>query len=198
MRFALICLLLALAVNSSARGAIAQGTLPETVSPELCSVEPLTEFDLVSIVETAIPVTETDISSDENGSPANDETVAEITDVVRMSVACVNANDPMRSFALFSDSYLQARFGGENEDDLGHLLAAITRNPDVALDADRLTLDSIEDVRAFPDGRVAATVTTSNSANVFVDTLVFAQVSDEWKIDSVILGEPRLRATPEG
>jgi len=196
MRTALICLILASAFSVSALGATAQGSLPETVSPDLCTIEPLTELDLVLIVEAATPTPETAINSDQNGSPVDDSTAQEITDLVRLSVACVNANDPMRSFTLLSDGFLQFRFGGDNEDDLGHLLAAITRTPGVAQAGDRLTLESVADIRELAGGQVIATVTTSNAENVFVDTLIFAQITGEWKIDGVMLGEPQSWGTP--
>jgi hypothetical protein len=161
-------------------------------------LSPLTETELVAIVEEA--PAEGDQSSDNfsvaDGAPAGEPAVAGITDLVRMSVACTNANDPMRSFALFTDRYLQERFGGDNEDDLGHLLAALTRTPEVAQERDRLTLDAIADVTQLPDGRVLATVTTSNSDAVFEDLLLFVELEGEWKIDAVTLGEPQVRSTP--
>src|SRR3954462_14382964 len=97
---------------------------------------------------------------------------------------------PLSEFALFTDGYLAARFGGDNQDDLGHLLAALTRHPEVATEADRLHLVSVDSVVSLADGRVEATVTTSNSNDKFTDVVVFANVNDVWLIDDVGVGQP--------
>ena len=91
---------------------------------------------------------------------------------------------------------LQERFGGDNGDDLGHLLAALTRTPDVAAEADRLKLDGVDDVAQLSDGSVVATVSTSNAEALFEDVVLFVQVDGAWKIDAVAPGEPQFRATP--
>jgi hypothetical protein len=175
-----------------------QDQFPETISPDLCTVTPLTDAELVAIVEQAPEAESVDGAgiSLEDGEPADDATIDTVNELVRTSVACTNANDPLRSFALFTDRYLQQRFGGDNQDDLGHLLAALTRTPDVTQENDRLTLDGIDNVLLLPDGRVAATVTTSNLNTEFVDVLLLASVDAQWKIDAVQLGEPQPRATP--
>ena len=132
-----------------------------------------------------------------NGStPADQITAAAVTGLIRESIACANANAPLSEFALFTDGYLAERFGGDNQDDLGHLLAALTRHPDAASEADQLSLVSVDDVVALTDGRVEATVTTANATERFTDVIVFANVDDRWLIDAVALGESNETATP--
>jgi hypothetical protein len=168
----------------------------EVVSPEECTVRPITENDLVAIVENGTPTAAVTATVEATGELVDDETAEVITKLVRQSIACTNANDPMRAFALFTDRYLLARFGGDYQDDLGHLLAALTREPDVASETDRLSLDSVATLTALADGRMSAIVTTSNSSATFVDTLIFAQVEDVWLIDDVILGPTESTPAP--
>ena len=107
----------------------------EVVSPEDCTVGPISELDLVAIVENGTPAAAESPKIEASGELVDDEAAEAITAVVRQSVACTNANDPIRAFALFTDRFLLARFGGENQDDLGHLLAALTLEPAFASEA---------------------------------------------------------------
>jgi hypothetical protein len=169
---------------------------PEAVSPAFCTVPPLSQSELVDIVAAGTPAPVDELPREATGIEVDDASIAAIEATVRESVACANANAPLRAYALFTDRYLRERFGGENQDDLGHLLAALTRNSDVAKEADQLTLVSIDELRLLDDGRIAASVVTKNARTTFIDTLFFAAAADRWLIDEVIAGDPPLLATP--
>lgn len=130
------------------------------------------------------------------GSPVDDAVAAAFAETVRESVACVNANQPLRWFALFTDGYLVRRFGGANADDLGHLIAAATRSPLNAAPDDQLVVIDLTDVRTLADGRVAAVVVTANRNAAFADQITFAEVGGRWLIDEVVEGQSDLAATP--
>jgi hypothetical protein len=107
---------------------------------------------------------------------------------VSESVECANANDPMRSLALYTDRYLAERFSGERgADELGHLLAAATRTPVPAAPEDQLVLLGIDQLVRYGDGRLGVLVTTANADSTFTDLLVFARVDEVLQIDQVVL-----------
>jgi hypothetical protein len=188
-------MVLAIVIGVTASG-IGGVSASEVVSPEECTVRPISELDLVAIVEIETPAATVSPVFEATGEPVDDKTAKAITELVLQSVACTNANDPMRAFALFSDRFLLARCGDENQDDLGHLLTALTREPAFASEADRLTLDSVAKLTAFADGRINAVVTTSNSSATFVDTLIFARVADGWLTEDVVLDSTEFTPTP--
>jgi hypothetical protein len=95
-----------------------------------------------------------------------------IAGTLQSLVACFNANDPLRAYALYTDDGLEQMmrkgFYGlywnpeyEFVADFSHLAT-----PAVARPADNLfTLQAIEDVRVLPDGRFAARVTIAKDEN---------------------------------
>lgn len=183
-------LVVAMMTGGKARAAV------EPVDPGLCTVAPLTESDLTQYA-TASPVATPDLdTADLSETPVSDVLATEITTVVETSVSCANANEPLRALALFTPAYLGIRFGGNNQDDLGHLLAALSRTPAAAVVSERLSLVSVEDVVQLADGRIAATVVTENRDNRFTDTLILMSIDGSWKIDAVILGTPNPIGTP--
>jgi hypothetical protein len=153
---------------------------PESIDAAECTVEPR-RFDVIAEL-AATPVNDT-APEPGNGVPAEDEVVAGVTETVRMAVACANANDPLRSYALFTDRYLAERFGPDYPDDLGSLFAALSREPSPADEADRLSLVEIRDVTALDADWVEAVVVTEHREARFVDRLVFQLVGERWLID---------------
>ena len=188
-------MVLAIVIGVTASG-IGGVSASEVVSPVECTVRPISELDLVAIVEIGTPAATVSPVFEATGEPVDDKTAEAITDLVLQSVACPNANHPMRAYAHFTDRYLIARFGGDNQDDLGHLLAALTREPAFASETDRLSLDSVAELTALADGRISANVTTSNSSATFIDTLTFARDADDWLIDEVILDSTEFTPAP--
>jgi hypothetical protein len=123
------------------------------------------------------------------GVPADAETVAAVTAVVRVLIGCYNAGEPLRTFALFTDAYLFRLFnrqGGFTRDSYDSYAT-----PEPASDpSERTAILEIGDVRVLEDGTVGTTVVlryaTVPMAKSFFFT--FRRVDDRWLIDG-ILGE---------
>ncbi|HKG24990.1 MAG TPA: hypothetical protein VKB09_05035, partial [Thermomicrobiales bacterium] len=108
-----------------------------------CTIDPRA-FDAIADLASTPPANSAPPPG--GGVPADPETVTAVTETIRMAVACANANDPLRSYALFTDHYLAERFGQEHPDDLGSLYAALSREPTPADEADLLALVEVRDV----------------------------------------------------
>src|SRR5689334_9073067 len=92
-----------------------------------CTAAPLSADSLTAIVEKGFKTAPALTPSDE---PAPAADLVAIYDLLTESVACTNANQPLRALSLYTDRYLAERFSGQTgEDELGHLLAAATRSP---------------------------------------------------------------------
>jgi hypothetical protein len=152
-----------------------------------CTLEPLQPEALAEIVaQQPMPVRELTPSSE---APATDD-VAAATKIIEQSLACTNANQPLAALAAYTDRYLNERFGGAaGSDELGHLLAAATRNPDPAAPEDAIVLVQVTDPVLYSDGRLGLTVVTANATGTFTDQLILTREGDRWKIDDVILGD---------
>jgi hypothetical protein len=156
-----------------------------TPEANACSVAPLRPDHLQEIVAEGFEPPQTLDEGDPN-VPA--EILVRIFAIVTESVDCANANDPLRSLALFMDRYLAERFAGEDgADELGHLLAAATRTPVPAAPDDQLVLLGMSQPVRYADERIGGLVTTANADSSFADLLVFAEVDEEWRIDQVVI-----------
>lgn len=122
------------------------------------------------------------------GNPADAATIEAITATLHEALACLNANDPLRFLANFTD-------------DLVRLFIAIAPLPPEALPAlaaspvamppdMRLGYLTIHDARVLPDGRVAALLDdydpTEPPYGLGTDFAIFKMVGDRWLIDSLI------------
>jgi hypothetical protein len=145
-----------------------------------CSIEPRAFEDIANLAST--PTASLTPIPDE-GTSADADVVAAVTETIRLAVACANANDQLRSFALFTDRYLAERFDSAHSDDLGSLFAAISREPVPAEEADVLSLVEVRDVTTPAEGLVEATVVTENRSARYVDRLVLQLVGEHWLID---------------
>jgi hypothetical protein len=161
-----------------------------TPEADACSIAPLRPDQLQEVVAEGFEPPQT-LDDGEPNVPA--EALVKIFAVVTESVECANANDPLRSLALFTDRYLAERFAGEDgADELGHLLAAATRTPVPAAPEDQLVLLGVGQPVRYADGRIGVLVTTANADSTFTDLLVFAEVDfaevdEEWRIDQVVI-----------
>lgn len=127
------------------------------------------------------------------GDPADEATVEAVTATYRELVACLNAGDYLRIYALYTDAYLQRTVADGGVD-----MEAIMATP--ATDATGSTaLVSVSNVRRLEDGRVAARVETSDEATtgtVIVDA-VLVEADERYLIDaSEVVDAPTL-GTPE-
>ncbi|HRA47964.1 MAG TPA: hypothetical protein PK819_07850 [Thermomicrobiales bacterium] len=187
-------LVAAIAILAVGGTASATALFPATPQAAECQIAPLQPDELMATVAAGasapVPLlaTKRSVSEDE---------LAAVTAVVVQSLACTNANQPLRALAVFTDRYLAAHFAGDHgSDELGHLIAAASRTPTVASPADEVALISVTNPIAYNDGRIGITVTTANADDTFVDELILAQTEDGWQIDQVISHDPQPDATP--
>jgi hypothetical protein len=153
----------------------------QTIDATECTIAPRAFEDIADLSST--PVAATPPSSGD-GDPASASVVQAVTETIQMTVACANANDPLRSYALFTDRYLAERFGSTHPDDLGSLYASLSREPTPADEVDLLALVEVRDVAMPAEGWVEATVVTENRATRYIDRLVLQLVGGRWLIDS--------------
>lgn len=116
---------------------------------------------------------------------ANAATTAAVTATVREVLACRNAGDYRRAYALMTDRMLTQLFGGPETID-PEVAAALEARPDRLPRNQRLTLISVSDVRLLADGRVSAEVESrlvTSTRDGFLDEIVFVRVGDRWLID---------------
>jgi hypothetical protein len=123
------------------------------------------------------------------GTPADAETVAAVTAVVRELVGCYNAGDLLRSYGLYTDEYLRRLFSPQG----GFTRAAYDSlaTPEPEADPDKHTaILAIKDVRVLDNGTVGATVTLRYASVPVPKTFyfTFVRAGDHWLIAGV-LGE---------
>ncbi len=162
-----------------------------------CSVEPRSIDDLLASVTSA----QTPTSGDNNihtpeplpaHSPADAETIADITAVVHELESCINAGDQLRVYALFSGVLPDAApLDDEVIAEITSDLRALEDATPVPLPEDaRLTLIGPWNVDLLADGRVMAAVEftypDSNTMPSSTKVVFFSQHSGHWVIDEFV------------
>jgi len=177
-------------------GALAQATPvstePDVPQPDECRVEPRRRF----VVPREVPPAESVVApGGQAGTPtatiAVDDAVAEaVAATVRETLACRNAGDLARAYALFTDELVLDLLGSA-ETVPPEIAAALGEPPRRVPRAARLELVAIGPATALPDGRVMARVETRSADAVFVDDLVFREVEGRWLVDDAfpVVGE---------
>lgn len=157
--------------------------LPIMVEPALGAVTPAPAQPTVFAIPDGEPV---------------DAAIAEALEAtVRESLACRNAGDFLRAYALFSDRFVAALLGPPDAID-PDLVARLSVPPTPVAEADRLSLGSVSDARRLTDGRVGAIAVTQNAEEVFADYLFFVESGDRWLIDERVFLSDKPRSTPVG
>jgi hypothetical protein len=163
---------------------------PDTPPPELCQTAPRSFDELTAIAATAVvspPASRTPGPVPE-GTPADAETIAGITATVRELVACFNAGEPLRAYALHTDADLARIFAQQGPLTQAGYEALATPEP---LSADeQAAILAIRGARLLADGSVGATVTLLYPRIPVPKTFffTFVQAGDCWLIAGV-LGE---------
>ena len=144
--------------------AIAQDATPaagEVIDPAECQVEPRAIEQIEQLMGTAGEEAEATPAAAQAGSTEGEEadeaTVQAVTQTYRELVACLNAGEFLRIYALYTDNYLRRTLN-----DGGIDLQQIQATP--APDRQEMTaLVGVSDVRQLAGGRVAARVETTSS-----------------------------------
>lgn len=178
----------------------AQAT-PETAwdvpAPGECMIEPREpQFFPVGVGHVApatplpLPATPAAAFVVPDSDPVTPEIEAAVTATVRESIACRNANQMLRAYALFTEPMIGSLFGGPATID-PEIRALIQQGDDLGPlpKRQRVALLQVSEVGHRPDGRIGAIVTTGTVDRIFQDYLVFAyeSASGRWLIDEVVL-----------
>jgi hypothetical protein len=187
---------LVLAGSPSAAVAHAAATpTPDAPRAVLCTVAPLDFDELNALIErgSSTPVAGAPSARAGRGgvvpagTPASPDVEAAVRSIVREYVACQNAGELLRAYALYSDDYLARLFIRQGAWGRAAYDGLATPMPD---DGPPTAILGIRDVRVLPDGRIGATVTISYASIPMPKTFffTFARAGDGWAIDD-ILGE---------
>jgi plastocyanin len=164
---------------------IAQDATPaagEVVDPAECQVEPRTVEEIEQLIGTAGEAEEATPGAAQAGSmegeDADEATIQAVTQTYRELVACLNAGEFLRIYALYTDDYLR-RTLADSGMDLQQLQA--TPAPD---QREGTALVGVSDVRQIAGGRVTARVETTSSPEGTVSVIlgVLEPVDDRFLI----------------
>ena len=169
----------------------------EVPTPEQCTVEPRA-FPMfpagVGQREPAtplpLPATPAAAFAVPDGDPVTPEIETGVVATVRESIACRNANQMLRAYALFTDRMIVSLFGGPATVD-PEIRGLIQRGdePGPLPNRQRVALLQVSQIAHRPDGRIGAIVTTGTVDRIFQDYLVFTYdaASSRWLIDEAVL-----------
>jgi hypothetical protein len=162
----------------------------EVVDPSECQVGPRSVESIQQLVGTppaggveATP--EGMVIAELTGEEADEATVEAVTATYRELVACLNAGDFLRIYALYTDDYVFRHFA-ERAQDLEQLQATPSPNSEQPT-----ALVGVSNVRVIEDDRVAARVETHDprlDGNIVIDAIL-AQVGDRFLIDVETVAE---------
>lgn len=174
----------------------------EVIDPAECQVEPRTVEELEQLIGTAGEGEEATPEAAQAGSmegeDADEATVQAVTQTYRELVACLNAGEFLRVYALYTDDYLR-RTLADSGMDLAQLQA--TPAPD---QRETTALVGVSEVRQLAGGQITARVETSSSpegvATVIQGVLEQVEdrllIADETVVDATAATPQAAGATP--
>ena len=162
---------------------------PDVDSDVACNVTPRSREAITALVADpaiATPAATTSGQTLPEGTPVSAETANAIERIVRAWLACQNAGEPLRAWALFSDGYLH-RLLSRQGFPIAIDASIATPAPEATGGA---TLLDIRSERELPDGRLGATIVIAYPAVPMPKTFFFyfTEIGDRLLIDG-ILGE---------
>jgi plastocyanin len=178
---------------------VAQDATPagEVIDPAQCQVEPRAIEDIEQLINASAAGAEATPDAAEagtmEGEAADEATVEAVTATYRELVACLNAGEYLRVYALYTDDYVQRNFA-ESGQTLEQLQA--TPSPD---QQEATALVGVSDVRQIEGDRVAARVETASQAaeGTIVIDAILVQQDDRYVIDDETVVEAPQQGTPE-
>lgn len=163
------------------RPAAAAPEVPSTNFTE-CTSEPIAIPQTGEVGDLTLPSPTATEIDESNTAPADEETIAAITEPIVQSLACQNAGDVLRMLASFSDRWIAEQFTGYDLVFYGRFVDAANSATPVPDDG-QVALVSIDDVRVRADGSALATVRTSVNGQEQISLLVLIETETGWKID---------------
>lgn len=157
-------------------------TLPLTPGPERCRVTPI-DYAARSDSARGTPVATPLPLPSLEGSTVDADIALAIENVIIEVIACQNAGEPLRAYALYTDVYL-----GEVLIGLDGAILTRMATPHALDPGDWTTIVAIEDLRQLADGRVYATVTLDPSLIPVRKMFGFILVRQDnrWLIDDIL------------
>lgn len=199
-RIVVFALLSAVSMGSAitAQEATPAGDSPD---PEECVFEPRTVAEVQAIYGTPAPegageatsAVEATPASFEmpEGEPADVETIAEITTVVRGVAACYNAGDYLAGFGGVTEDFLRTQVGLALFDE--DFVSAMNAEPEPLPEEDQTVVLGVREVTVLEDGRVAALFDYIGPSpqlegidGVETDLFIFEEVDGQWLLDESI------------
>ena len=179
-------------------GAVAFAS-PVVPVPAECQVAPRTLADLTGLPATpmalealAQPTPPADLAQ---ATPADEATTQAILAVIRESIACSNAGDLLRNFALFTDGYIRRRVIAVSGPFDQALYDAVATPRPVAPER-YIRLVGAGPVLLLPGGRAAVEIVASD-VRTRRSLILLLQTPAGWRIDELIpLGDSPAPATP--
>jgi uncharacterized cupredoxin-like copper-binding protein len=186
---------------------IAQDATPaagEVIDPAECQVEPRTTEELEQLVGAANEGTEATPGAVEAGSmegeDADEATVQAVTQTYRELVACLNAGEFLRVYALYTDDYLRRTLADSGIDP-----AQFQATP-APEQRETTALVGVSEVRQIAGGQVTARVETTSSpegaASVIQSVLEPVEdrllIADETVVEAATATPGVAGATPAG
>lgn len=165
-----------------AGGELAAAYAPVVPDPIECTVTPRPTEELLGLITTdaASQPTYQEVAYPTllHDTPSDPAVVEEITATARELTACLNAGDPRRTYALYSDEAVRQGVAIEPEE--------VEISPVPLPEAERIALLDVSYVRPFADGRVGAVLVIDDPAaaapaeSFFV---IFARTGERWVLD---------------
>jgi len=176
-------------VTPEATGVV--GTPPVASAPTGCGVSPRPMSFLEALVNAPEPDgTPEPVEGIPDGLEPDDETRAQVGEVVAELIACTNAGDLLRAFALYEDGYLRSTFDqdGVMTAKIANELVISFATPEPVTSDRRTMLVGLPVMRLLDDGRVAVVIETNGGAeddddDIELGLLVLARAADgRWLI----------------
>jgi hypothetical protein len=188
------CLLLG-SLGPGAAPAAAQATPAPgaaQVEPILCEIEPTTGERFAAALDAAAaapaspgPLERFTLDALPAGEPAGQTEIDALTATVEMALACRNAGDFPRVYALFSDRMIGQLYGGRATVP-PETIEVLQVAPRRIRPQFWVNLVELSNASRLPDGRVGAVVVTANATHTFTDYLYFVDVDGQWLIDQAV------------
>jgi hypothetical protein len=194
-----LCLLFALTAGT----AVAQVATPvgHSPDPEECTLEPRTIEDMQALYGTPAPEGAGEATSMAQvapadftlptGEPADEATVAEITDAIHVLSACYNAGDYLAGFGGVTDEFLVSQVGRSLFDE--DFIASMEAEPVPLPEEQQTVVLDVREVIVLEDGRVAALFDYYGPSpqleginGVETDLFIFENVDGMWLLDESV------------
>jgi len=178
---------------------LAQETPGEAIDPAECDVEPrpmefFQQFATPQPGQSGAVVAASPAEGLPAGEPADEATADGVRATYRELVACLNAGDYLRIYALYTEDYVRRTLA-----EGGQQIQGLLATPTPGGEQERTRLVDVRDVRVIGDGRVGAIVETFDPAvgGVAEFAAVLVQSGDRYLIErETTIGAPETAGTP--